>query len=220
MINEKIGCDETGVGDYLSPLVAAAVLIPKENLEKISLLNIKDSKKITDSKIIELTPKIKENCYFSISFLSQKQYNYLSKFLNANELKMLLHLQNINKLEKKYITNEVIIDQFSTTNSINKYINKLVNSSLQVTAIKSKLKLETKAEDKFLEVGCASIIAREFLLQKMEEQNQKWNFKFLLGATKDAKNCAFEFVTKYGFENLNQVAKINFKITEEIKENL
>ncbi|UWD34335.1 ribonuclease HIII [Mesomycoplasma molare] len=215
---KNIGCDETGVGDYLSPLIACAVIIPEENKSTLYNLGIRDSKKITsDKKIMELANKLKENTIFSLSFLSQEQYNKLNNFLNGNELKMLLHLHNINKLEKQYKVDNTIIDQFSTEKSILLYIDKLNSSSLQVEKIKSNLILETKAEDKFLEVACASILARDFLISKMDEQNKKWNFNFLLGAGKNVNNCALEFVKKHGIDNLNKVAKLHFKNTNDIK---
>ncbi|WGI36385.1 ribonuclease HIII [Mesomycoplasma lagogenitalium] len=216
-MNNRVGCDETGVGDYLTPIVACALFIPEENLNFIKSLNIKDSKKLSDEYIISIADKLKNNCIYKISYLSQQNYNKLNKYLNAHELKMLLHLQNINYLEKHNIINEIVLDQFSNIKSISKYITKLVNSSLQVFNIKAPLILETHAEDKYLEVACASILARDYLLTKMKEQQELWNFNFPLGAKSDVKLAAKEFIKIYGLENLEKVAKIHFKTTKEIK---
>lgn len=217
MYIRKIGCDETGVGDYFSPLVACAVFIPQEKRVFLETLNIKDSKKINDKLILELAPLIKENTIYALNFFSQEKYNQIINLLNANELKMLLHLKNINEIENKIETDEVIIDQFSTEKSIYKYIDKLIKKSNKLKPIKSKLILETKAEDKFLEVAAASIIAREFLLNKMQEQKEKWNFLFPLGASTQVVLAGKEFIDLYGLESLKLVSKYHFSITDKIK---
>ncbi|MBN3535070.1 ribonuclease HIII [Mycoplasma procyoni] len=216
-----LGCDETGVGDYFSPVIATALFIP-ENKKQLILENnlIRDSKRLSDDQIRKVAPFIKENTVFKTTILSQKNYNKLIQDLNANELKMLIHLMNINYLEKNHAVSEVIIDQFSTTNSIQKYIQKLLSSKLPLSKINSKLILETKAEDKYLEVACASIIARAELLDYMQKQREEWNFVFPLGVNNMVKQAAKEFIKQHGYENLVHVAKVHFKTTKEIIDNI
>ena len=82
-----IGSDETGVGDYLTPLVAAAVFVPYQNVDKLSKMGITDSKKISDKQILILANKIKPLIKYRIKHLTQAGYNKLNKSFNANELK-------------------------------------------------------------------------------------------------------------------------------------
>lgn len=48
--NSYIGVDETGVGDYFTPVVSVACFIPKNNIDEIINLGVKDSKKLNDKK--------------------------------------------------------------------------------------------------------------------------------------------------------------------------
>ena len=76
---------------------------------------------------------------------------------------------------------------------------------------------ETKAEDKYIAVGCASVIARYAFLKKMEEMDAKWNMHFAKGAGNNVDVCAKQFVKQYCFDALENVAKLHFKNTEKLK---
>ncbi|MGL5308521.1 MAG: hypothetical protein ACRC9F_00545, partial [Metamycoplasmataceae bacterium] len=127
-----IGVDETGVGDYLTPLVACGAFVEYSNISKIKQLGITDSKIMTDKKILEVFPKLKELLKYKVSHLTQQGYNNLNKYMNANELKMFLHMKSINHLELKEKVNSdmTIIDQFSNEASIVKYYTSLVEGKL------------------------------------------------------------------------------------------
>ena len=56
--NSYIGVDETGVGDYFTPVVSVACFIPKNNIDEIINLGVKDSKKLNDKKIITIAKKL------------------------------------------------------------------------------------------------------------------------------------------------------------------
>lgn len=170
-----IGSDETGVGDYLSPLVAAAVFVPKNNVFKLEQMGITDSKKLTDKKIVELAEAIKPLIIHRVKHLTQSGYNKLNTSLNANELKMFLHMGCINEVEEKIDSADLlIIDQFSTTDSIKKYYKRLGEmKSFNFKPFKTKLKLVEKGEMEHVAVAAASIIARAKLVELMDKQNKE-----------------------------------------------
>jgi ribonuclease HII len=168
-----IGADETGVGDYLTPLVATAVFVSKENIKKLKKIGIKDSKKLNDKKILEIFEKIKPIIKSSTRYFLQEEYNKLNKKYNANELKMYLHMMAINSLEKRIKNVDfILLDAFSNDNSLNKYIQKLKKDK-KIKDIKNKIIFKTKAEDKHISVAIASIIARSYFIKLMENQNKK-----------------------------------------------
>lgn len=213
-----IGSDETGVGDYLTPLVACAVFVPKENVKKLEYLGIKDSKQLTDTKIQELANKIKPMIKYRIKHLTQKGYNKLNTSFNANELKMFLHMGAINSLEDVIKdTDLIIIDQFSTENSINKYMKRLIDSTFDFKEFKAPLKLVEKGESEHVAVAAASIMARDFFVELMKKQNEKYSTVFPLGTNQIVERFAKEFISKHGFEEMENVAKLSFKTTEKIK---
>lgn len=216
-----IGADETGVGDYFTPLVAASVFISKENYSFFESLNLKDSKTLTNKKIQELATIIKANCIYNIESINQDQYNNLTALnWNANELKMILHVKNINKILQKDIkVDNIIIDQFSTNNKIKEYQEKIISKSKGEEYKKiddDKLILETKAESKYIAVAAAAILARDHLLNLMKLQNQKYQLIFPLGAGSIVDEFGKKFCKTYGLTELKSVTKYNFKNTQKI----
>ncbi|MGL5617699.1 MAG: ribonuclease HIII [Metamycoplasmataceae bacterium] len=213
-----IGVDETGVGDYLTPLVACGAYVEYANIEKIKQLGITDSKLMTDKKILEIFPKLKDLLKFKVSHLTQQGYNNLNKYMNANELKMFLHMKSINHLElKEKVANDMtIIDQFSNESSIVKYYTLLVEGKLSADSFVKPVMLLEKAESKHVAVAAASVIARYHFLKMMEEQDAELEIKTPLGTNENVENFAIKFVELYGRKALYSLAKISFKTTEKI----
>ena len=56
---ERIGIDESGKGDYFGPLVIAAVFVDAITQAELALMNVRDSKKISDGRILEMAPDIR-----------------------------------------------------------------------------------------------------------------------------------------------------------------
>ena len=56
--SNSIGSDEVGTGDYFGPIVVTACYVSKDNISFLEELKVKDSKKLTDDKILEVVPQI------------------------------------------------------------------------------------------------------------------------------------------------------------------
>ncbi len=213
-----IGADETGVGDYMSPLVAAAVYVPAQNFHKLVKIGITDSKKITDQNILKMFEQIKTLIKSSVRHLTPKGYNTLNKTFNAHELKTLIHLQAISAVESRIDggVDLVILDQYVNENSFNKYIQHLKSSALEFEVPKAKIKMVTKGEMEHISVAAASIVARAYFLKMMEAQDKHWGMHFPLGTNDTVLGVAKKFVKKHGRDKLELVAKISFKTTKKI----
>lgn len=222
-LNEEIlssnilGIDETGVGDYFTPLVACCAFLPQEMHQWAKELGVKDSKLLTNRKIKEIGKELKLKVPHSFYVLSQQGYNTMvTKKFNANELKFFIHTNAILNFEKKYqIANkEIVVDQYSTTKSINHYAQRFsfIDDFNNLYNKYNQIYLTQKAEQKYLSVACASILARYYLLEYMEKQNKDWNFAFPFGASKAVKEKVLEFKKNHGDLTLWKVAKTNFKI--------
>ncbi|WP_029608530.1 ribonuclease HIII [Mycoplasma simbae] len=210
-----IGIDEVGVGDYFGPLVAAAVYIPKENIQKIISLGVKDSKKLTDKDIVNIASKIKELTINSAYVLSPKSYNSLTSTYNANELKMFTHLSALEEVLNNNVEYDYIfIDKYSTTKSIEKYW-KIFTESNKIrdfNIVAKDVVLANKAEDICLPVACASILARDAFLKKMQLMNQYYSIEFPLGASNQVKMFAKELWLNRPDIEPNKVCKTSFKM--------
>jgi len=96
-----IGVDESGKGDFFGPLVIAGV-VSNENLNKeLEKFGVKDSKKLSDKRVFELSEKIKEVCIVNVVVIKPKRYNELTEKLNLNKLLAWGHARVIENLLKE-----------------------------------------------------------------------------------------------------------------------
>lgn len=216
---EIIGIDESGVGDYFTPLVSCAFYLPSHLKDWAKSLGVQDSKKLSDKKILTIAEKLRHNSEvsFSVYRLSQSAYNKLSDEFNAHELKFFTHNGALNNLHKKmsFIHKYLLIDKYTTLNSFEKYHKKMISKDtwyefedFDIIAF-----LATKAESLHLSVACASILARAELIKYMHEQSKEWNFDFPLGANKKVQEKVKEFCELHGEKNLSKVCKTSFKLS-------
>lgn len=224
--NSYIGVDETGVGDYFSPVISVACYIPFKNIDRLIALGVADSKTLSASFIRKNANEIKSLVIWRKNVLSQTGYNNLiNAGINNNEIKTLIHTNSINHL-KKYLGDAnqfpVLIDQYvANENIFQNHYKKLKSISwINIEKPKNLIVLKTKAEQISLSVATASIISRSLLLDYMDEQTKKYNFEFRLGASNLVIEQGISFVKKYGFEELKKVAKISFKTTQKILESI
>ena len=79
-----IGTDESGKGDFFGPLVIAGVMVDEKAAKVFIEAGIKDSKKVTDKKILTLEPLIKQNSVYSVVPISNGKYNELYEIGRAH----------------------------------------------------------------------------------------------------------------------------------------
>lgn len=209
----SIGSDEVGTGDYFGPIVVTAAYVKKDEIIFLESLGIKDSKKMTDEKILEVVPKIKDRIKYSTMILSNKEYN--EKFnigYNMNKIKAILHNKVLGNLKNEHLPYDyIVVDQFAPKNLYFSYLKESNNVVRDITFL-------TKGEDKCLAVACASIISRYIFLKEFGKLSKELDMLLPKGASDKVDNVARDIVKKYGFDKLKEVAKLNFKNTEKIKE--
>ena len=206
-----IGSDEVGTGDYFLPIVVTATFVDKNNIMELQELNIGDSKKMTDEKILKVAPIIMKKIPYETITLTNKEYNqYKDKDINMNKVKAILHNKVLYKLATQNLKYEkIIVDQFTYPRNYFSYIKNEEHKITNITFL-------TKAEDKNLSVACASIISRYIFLQEQKKLNEKYKTTIPKGAGILVDEKGKELVNKYGKNILNEIAKITFKNTEKI----
>ena len=90
-INKIAGVDEVGRGCLAGPVFAAAVILNNG----INTKDIKDSKKISFNKRIELCEYIKQNSIYALGTATVEEINKIN-ILNASLLSMKRALINLN----------------------------------------------------------------------------------------------------------------------------
>lgn len=209
--SNSIGSDEVGTGDYFGPIVVAATYVAKENIPFLEELGVKDSKKLTDDKILEIVPKIIKKIPYECFIVNNKEYNekYTSD-MNMNKIKAILHNKVLLKMSSKYQADYIVVDQFAQPYVYYHY--------LKDTNYLKGITFMTKAEDKCLSVACASLISRYIFLKEFDKLGDSIDMFLLKGASNKVDEQGIKIVNQYGFDKLKEIAKLNFKNTERIKE--
>tara|TARA_A100001037_G_C14964317_1_gene550818 strand:- start:318 stop:911 length:594 start_codon:yes stop_codon:yes gene_type:complete len=167
----EIGCDEAGRGCLAGPVVAAAVLLPKDFENSM----IKDSKKLNKNQRIKLEEIIKNHALsYGIGVVSPKKIDEIN-ILNSSFLAM--HYA-INKIKTDY--NLILIDG----NRFKKYKNK-------------EHKCIIKGDTKYMSIAAASIIAkthRDRIMEKLHDKYPKFSWNTNKGyPTKKHKESILKF---------------------------
>jgi ribonuclease HIII len=212
----SIGSDEVGTGDYFGPIVVTASYVSKDKISYLEDLGVRDSKKVTDDKIIKIAPELIKNIPHQTFILNNKEYNeWQEKGYNMNKIKSILHNRVILGLLKQdnFIIDMVVMDQFTPARNYFGYLKDVGEN------VYRKITFTTKAEDKCLSVGCSSIISRYVFLNEMEKLSKSIDKILPLGASTVVDEAGKDIVNKYGKDKLNEIAKLNFKNTEKILNN-
>ena len=191
-INKIAGVDEVGRGCLAGPVFAAAVILNN----KIKTKDIKDSKKISFSKRIELCEYIKKNSIYALGSASVEEINKIN-ILNASLLSM---KRALSKLKLK--PTMAYIDGSFAPN------------------LNMKYKTFIKGDEKIICIAAASIIAkvtRDFFMIKLSNKYPKysWHKNFGYGTKDHLYGLKKYGITKHHRKKFKPVHNILFQQTRE-----
>ncbi|MBM7321492.1 MULTISPECIES: ribonuclease HIII [Streptococcus] len=206
-----IGTDEVGNGSYFGGLAVVASFVRPEDHAFLKSLGVDDSKKMTDQKICQIAPILKEKIPHQALLLSPKKYNeVIEQGYNAVSVKVALHNQAIFLLLQKGVQPEkIVIDAFTSSQNYQKYLKKEANQ------FANPVTLEEKAEGKYLAVAVSSIIARAMFLENLVQLGQLVGMNLPSGAGSKSDQVAASILKQYGMAGLNQTAKLHFANTQK-----
>jgi ribonuclease HIII len=205
---ERIGIDESGKGDYFGPLVIAAVFVDATTQSELTLMQVRDSKKISDGRILDMAPAIRTICPHSIITIGPQRYNELyAKIRNLNRLLAWGHAKALETLLEKVSCGRAIADQFGDE--------QLILNALQGKGRTITLEQRHKAESD-LAVAAASIVARAEFLVRLQRLSDEIGTTLPKGASPAVELAGRMIVKKHGEERLESVAKLHFKTTQAV----
>jgi len=144
----EAGCDEAGRGCLAGPVYAAGVILPKNFRNKL----LDDSKKLTDKQRKELRPLIEEKAIsWAVGIVSVEEIDEIN-ILNASFLAMHRAVDQL-----KIIPESLLIDG----NRFKKYKN------IPHTCI-------IQGDGKYLSIAAASILAKTYRDDHMDELHEKF----------------------------------------------
>ena len=208
-----IGTDEVGNGSYFGGLAVVASFVTPDQHDFLQKLGVGDSKTLTDQKIRQLAPLLKERIQHQALLLSPSKYNeVIGERYNAVSVKVALHNQAIFLLLQKGVHPEkIVIDAFTSAQNYEKYLKNEANH------FSNPVSLEEKAEGKYLAVAVSSIIARDLFLENLENLSRELGYQLPSGAGATSDKVASQILQAYGMQGLNFCAKLHFKNTEKAK---
>jgi len=201
------GVDDAGRGPMLGPLVIAGISLEKKNIKKLSMLGVKDSKK--------LNPKLREQLYKNIIEIVDDYY--ITK-ISPRSIDASVKKHCLNTLEAKYMAKVV-----SKLNPDVSYVDSCdVNPArfgreISKLSDNHKIKSYHRADSRFVVVSAASILAkvsRDRVIMKLQKDHN-------LGSGYPSDSVTVKFVTKYYKKNheMPKFVRKSWKPVQKIIEN-
>lgn len=208
----SIGSDEVGTGDYFGPIVVTAAYVPKEEIPFLESLGVRDSKKLTDTMIMDIVPELIKRIPYHSIVLSNREYNdRYNDDINMNKIKAIMHNKALGIMKQKCPSYDyIVVDQFAVPGVYYHYLKGLPSVVRDITFL-------TKGEDKNLAVACASLISRYIFIREFDKLGESLGVFLPKGASHEVDLMGMKIVDKYGFDRLRECAKLNFKNTEKIR---
>ena len=211
-----MGSDEVGNGSYFGALTVCAVYLDQEQQELLRTLGVKDSKALSDRQIRDLAWQIKECLPYQLIVCNPIDYNRGIQNHNAVSMKVALHNHAVNKLVRQLSPDQMdklqgtLIDQFTPESSYRTYLKK------ETVPYQDRLYFVKKGESHHLAVAAASIIARDAFLTSLEDLGQPYQVTLPSGAGQAVDQFGVRLVKKFGPDCLKKNAKLHFKNTQKI----
>lgn len=145
-----VGLDEAGRGSCIGPLIVSMVAVDEVGLRTLMDLGVKDSKKLTLQKRLELFPSIiTASTYVAVRAIQPREIDTH----NINYLTMKAMCSLLMPLAKYGLIKRVIADYVNPAKRLQRFMRGLLPSSVEVLVVKD-------ADDKYVECMAASIIAK------------------------------------------------------------
>jgi ribonuclease HIII len=207
------GCDESGKGDFFGPLIAATVIGSKSMIEAWRAAGAQDSKKMSESKILELDKIIRATpgvVVKTISARDMRQYNQLmgTRFRSQNQILAFQHARALQEALAEKPAPWGLLDQFTEDPLVENELKKLGVTGFE-------LRMRTKAEEDPV-VAAASIVARAEFVRQMRALSKKFGAELQKGANAMVKAQAREIIDRFGADALRDFAKLHFRTAYEV----
>jgi len=203
-----IGTDESGKGDYFGPLVIAGVYMNRRRMDVLKHLNIRDSKKISEKRVLELDFRIRSICPYSVVVIGPEKYNVLyQKMKNLNRILAWGHARVIENILLKIDCNKAVSDQFGDEKFIK---DALMEKGKNITLI------QMHQGERDFAVAAASVVARAEFIRRLNLLSKESGIILPKGSSSLVDEAGKKILEKLGKENLVRFAKLHFKNTEKV----
>lgn len=212
-----LGLDEAGRGPVLGPMVVGGIVIPEKKEKIIERMGVKDSKKVTPKRRVILARKLTKMFEYELIEISAKDIDLMrAKGINLNQIERLAMEKIIRKLDNRIDVDKIIIDALDVKEG------RLQEQMQEFAGPEKEVIAEHKADDNYLAVGAASIIAKNRRDQIIDELNRNYIRKTKdrngigSGYPSDPKTKAF--LKQYQYDEMPDFVRRSWGTVQKIKE--
>ena len=216
-----LGIDEAGRGSVLGPMVIAGVIVTAkegdskffgveivpEKMDKVlERMGVKDSKRLTPNRRTILSRKLKKMFEYEIVVISAREIDELrASGVNLNEIEKNAMESIILKLKpEKAIVDAVDVKAQRFQDNLCK------DTGFDVIA-------EHKADDKYIEVSAASIIAKAERDAQIQEINKEFIKSGGIGSGYPSDPTTKKFLTNYTYDEMPDFVRKSWATVAKMK---
>ena len=201
-----LGIDEAGRGSVLGPMVIAGVIIPEKMDRVLERMGVKDSKRLSPNRRTILSRKLK------------KMFEYELVVISALEIdQMRADGINLNDIEKNAMRdlNIRLNPQKAIVDAVDVKAERFQNSLCETTGI--DVVAEHKADDKYIEVSAASIIAKAERDAQIAEINKDYIKMGGIGSGYPSDPTTKEFLMNYTYDEMPDFVRKSWATVSKMK---
>lgn len=207
------GSDESGKGDYFGPLVVGAVVVDPSHVAALADAGVRDSKQLSDAATHRAAAAIRQLCPHAVCTLMPTEYNeHHERDRNVALFLARKHAEAIAAaIRNAPACTRVVIDQFTFAERL--------EDALKRHGVDLPVEIRPRAEDNPA-VAAASVLARSEFLLGLRDLGAEYGVELPKGAGPNVERIGRRFFQDYGMDALRAVAKVHFKTTKRVTENL
>ena len=203
---DVLGIDEAGRGSVLGPLVIAGVIVPEKMDKVLERMGVKDSKRLTPNRRTILSRKLKKMFEYDLVVISAQDIdNMRAEGINLNEIERI----GMEKILSNLNPEKAIVDAVDI--KAERFQNKLAND----TGV--KVVAEHKADDNYIEVSAASIIAKQERDSHINEINKDYIKIGGIGSGYPSDPTTKKFLTNFTYDEMPDFVRKSWATVEKMK---
>lgn len=201
-----LGIDEAGRGSVLGPLVIAGIIVPEKMDKVLERMGVKDSKRLAPHRRTILSRKLKKMFEYEVVVITAREIDEMrADGINLNEIERHAMEKIISKLNpEKAIVDAVDVKAERFQNNLN-----------QATGV--NVIAEHKADDKYIEVSAASIIAKQERDSFIEEINKEYIKMGGIGSGYPSDPTTKEFLTNFTYDEMPDFVRRSWATVAKMK---
>ena len=202
-----LGVDEAGRGSVLGPMVIAGVIVPEKMNIVLERMGVKDSKRIVPHRRTILSRKLKKMFEYDVIVISAREIDEMrADGINLNEIEKNAMEEIILRLKpEKAIVDAVDVkpERFQK--------NLCEDTGFDIIA-------EHKADDNYIQVSAASIIAKAERDALIDEINKEYIKDGGIGSGYPSDPTTKKFLSNYTYDEMPDFVRRSWNTVAKLKE--